>query len=103
VSAQDQGGEEPVTINSGWRSQTYTKSADFSERVEQVSTGMTRQQVINLLGPFDLGLTPIDMGPICDSYGFLSDGEQKFLQVWYELDDLVDRVFVSDIGPCAVV
>jgi hypothetical protein len=97
------GCNQTAQVASGWRGQTFTKPADFLERVGQIEVGATRQETVDIIGPFDMALSPIEFLPVCDSYGYIENGKQVFLQIWYHPSNKVQEVNAGLSSPCGIV
>lgn len=102
VTAQEEAQMSETNLNLGWRNNTYSKPDNFIDQVGNVQIGSSRQQVIDQLGSFDLALSPIDMQPICDSYGYIRDGQQLFVHVRYKSGQVI-KVIADANSPCAVI
>lgn len=55
-------------------------------RADEVKIGMTRDQVVEILGPVEFSTTPPGFPPDCDSWGYDVNGLRKYIVVRYRFD-----------------
>ena len=58
----------------------------MDSRADEVKVGMTRDQVISILGPLEVSTTPIGFPPDCDSWEYLEGATKKYIHVRYRFD-----------------
>lgn len=51
--------------------------------VDEIMEGMTRDEVIKVLGPYFRSLSPEGFPPVCDTFKDNNVAGDKFIHVWY--------------------
>lgn len=74
----------------------------MQSRVSEIEAGMSRDQVISILGSYIRSLSPEELEPICDTFIYNEAIDAKFIHVWY-VNGVVDRASDGHDVVCAIV
>ncbi len=93
--------QAPPKLSAEVRASEEAFADEISLRAKLITPGMSRDEVLKILGPSDGNLGRPPKWPICDEFLYVKDGEERAVAVWYQ-GRKVDRVNATAHSRCEI-